>query len=116
MPVLSRVLGVATAGFGVLEFARPDLYGTAAGLGPPSRALRTLHHTLGVRDVVIGVGMTLAPAGTPLRTVTAVRVFSDLTDAVAFGLNAPADKRAKSLAVALGYAGLCALSLRWADR
>ncbi|HEX8498392.1 MAG TPA: hypothetical protein VF661_14450, partial [Actinomycetales bacterium] len=109
-------LGVATAAFGVLELAKPDLYGKAAGLGPPSRALRTLHHTLGVRDLAIGIGMTVAPAGAPLRTVTIVRVFSDLTDAFAFGLDAPADKRAKSLAVALGYASLCALSLRWTGR
>jgi hypothetical protein len=117
MPVLSRVLGVATVGFGVLEIAKPDLYGKAAGLGPPSRALRTLHHSLGVRDVVIGLGMAVAPAGPALRAVTVGRVVSDLTDAVSFGLNAPdGATRAKSLAVATGYAALCALSLRWASK
>ncbi len=112
MPVLSRVLGVATAGFGVLEFVKTDLYGSAAGLGSPSRALRTLHHSLGARDVVIGLGMALAPAGPQLQAATVMRIVSDLTDAVSFGLNAPdSDKRVKSLAVALGYGALCALSL-----
>lgn len=117
MPVLSRVLGVATAGVGVLEFVKTDLYTNAAGLGPSSRALRAFHQSLGARDVAIGLGMTFAPAGPRLQAVTVMRILSDLTDAVSFGLNAPdADKRAKSLAVALGYGALCALSLRGAGK
>jgi hypothetical protein len=47
---------------------------------------------------------------------TQFRIVSDLTDAVSFGLNAPTrDKKLKSLGVALGYAALSALSLRWVD-
>ncbi|MCW2582608.1 MAG: hypothetical protein JWQ53_1398 [Klenkia sp.] len=115
MPVLSRVLGVATAGVGVLEFVKTDLYGNAAGLGKPSVALRTLHQSLGARDIAIGLAMTVAPAGPQLQAATVMRIVSDLTDAVSFGLNAPTgDKKAKSLAVALGYAALCAVSLQGA--
>jgi hypothetical protein len=111
------VLGVATIGFGVLELVKPDLYGKAVGLGAPSRGLRTLHHSLGARDVVSGLALTFAPDGAPLRVATQFRIISDLTDAVSFGLNAPTrDKKLKSLGVTLGYAALNTLSLRWVDR
>ena len=117
MPVPSRVLGVATTAFGLLEFARPDLWGRAAGLGGPSAAMRTWHHTLGARDVVSGVAMLAAPAGPALQAATLFRIVSDLTDALAFGINAPtATFKAKAAGIAAGYAALNALSLRWAGK
>ena len=85
MPVLSRVLGVSTIAFGALEFAKPDLWAKPTGITGPSPAMRTWHQTLGARDVVSGLAMTLAPAGPALRAATLFRIVSDATDALAFG-------------------------------
>jgi hypothetical protein len=75
--------------------------------------MTTWHQTLGVRDVLSGLAMTLAPAGPALRAATLFRIVSDVTDAVAFGLNAPEGRlKAKAVGVTLGYAALNALSLR----
>ncbi len=117
MPVPSRLLGVATTAFGLLEFARPDVWGRAAGLGGPSPAMRTWHHTLGARDLASGLTLAFAPAGPALRAATLFRIVSDLTDAVAFGINAPGPgRKGKALAATLGFAALAALSLRRAGR
>ena len=89
MPVLSRVLGVATIATGVLEFAKPDLWAKPTGIVGPSPAMRTWHQTLGARDVLSGLAMTFAPAGPALRAATLFRIVSDATDALAFGINAP---------------------------
>jgi hypothetical protein len=117
MPVPSRLLGLATTATGLLEFARPDVWGGPAGLGGASPAMRTWHHTLGARDLASGLALTFAPAGPALRVATGFRIVSDLTDAVAFAINAPDPARkAKALGVTLGYATLAALSLRRAGR
>ena len=89
MPVLSRVLGVTTIATGVLEFAKPDLWAKPTGIVGPSPAMRTWHQTLGARDVISGLAMTFAPAGPALRAATLFRIVSDVTDAFAFGINAP---------------------------
>jgi hypothetical protein len=79
--------------------------------------MRTWHHTLGARDLASGLALTFAPAGQALRVATGFRIVSDLTDAVAFAINAPDPARkAKALGVTLGYATLAALSLRRAGR
>lgn len=117
MPALSRILGVTTIGFGVLELAKPDLWAEPTGLGPPSPALRAWHHTLGARDVISGLAMTFAPAGPALRAATLFRIVSDVTDAFAFAVNAPdAARKGKAAGAALGYAALNALSLRRTGR
>ena len=117
MPVLSRVLGVATIATGVLEFAKPDLWSKPTGISGPSPAMRTWHQTLGARDVVSGLAMVVAPAGPALHAATLFRIVSDCTDAFAFGINAPSGRlKAKAAGVALGYAAANALSLRWAGR
>ena len=117
MPLLSRALGVATLATGLIEFVKPDVWAKPTGLGTLSPAMRTWHHTLGARDVVSGVAMLAAPAGPALRTATLFRIVSDLTDAVAFGINAPGSARkVKALGATFGYAGLAALSLRKAGR
>jgi hypothetical protein len=117
VPLLSRALGVATLSFGVLEFAKPDVWARPAGLGGISPATRTWHHTLGARDVTSGIAQLFAPAGPALRAATLFRIVSDLTDAVAFGVNAPgAGRKAKTAGAAMGYAALNALSLRWTGR
>lgn len=117
MPVLSRVLAAATIATGALELAKPDLWAKPAGLGQPSPAMRAWHHTLGARDVFSGLAMMFSPAGPALRAATLFRIVSDVTDALAFGINAPDDKhKAKTAGIALGYGAVNALSLRWAGR
>ena len=117
MPVLSRVLGVTTIATGVLEFVKPDLWAKPSGISGPSPAMRTWHQTLGARDVISGLAMTFAPAGPALRAATLFRIVSDTTDALAFGINAPeARLKAKAAGVALGYAAVNALSLRWSGK
>lgn len=117
MPLLSRALGVATVATGVLEFARPDLWAKPSGIAGPSPAMRTWHQTLGARDVMSGLAMTFAPAGPALRAATFFRIASDASDALAFGINAPeARLKVKAAGIALGYAALNAVSLRWTGR
>ena len=117
MPVLSRVLGVTTIAFGALELAKPDLWAEPTGITGPSPAMRTWHHTLGIRDVVSGLAMTFAPAGPALRAATLFRIVSDSTDALAFGINAPSARlKGKAVGAALGYAAVNALSLRWVGK
>jgi hypothetical protein len=117
MPVLSRVLGVTTIAFGALEIVKPDLWAEPTGIVGPSPAMRTWHHTLGIRDVVSGLAMTFAPAGPALRAATLFRIVSDSSDALAFGINAPGARlKGKAVGAALGYAAVNALSLRWAGK
>jgi hypothetical protein len=117
MPIPSRLLGLTTTAVGLYEFARPDLWGRPTGLGGPSPAMQTWHHTLGGRDVVSGLALTFAPPGPALRAATLFRIVSDLTDALAFGINAPdAARKGKALGVTLGYAALAALSFKQAGR
>lgn len=117
MAVISRALGVTTIAVGLVELARPAIWGERTGLGGPSPAMRTWHHTLGVRDVVSGVALIAAPVGPQLHAATWYRILSDLTDAVAFGVNAPgAVGKGKAAGAALGYAAVGALTLRWARR
>ena len=117
MPALTRTLGIATAAFGVLELAKPDVWSKPTGVVGPSPAMRAWHHTLGARDVVSGLALLLAPAGPALRAATLFRIASDLSDAVGFGLNAPdARHRAKAVGAAVGFAALNALTLRTGNR
>jgi hypothetical protein len=115
MPVLSRALGVVTIATGALEFTKPDLWAKPTGIVGPSPAMRTWHQTLGARDVLSGLAMVFAPAGPALRAATLFRIVSDVTDALAFGINAPdARLKVKAAGIALGYGAANALSLRWA--
>lgn len=113
MPVLPRLLGVATTAIGALELAKPDLWSRPTGITGPSAAMRAWHHTVGARDVVSGPALLLGPAGGPLRAALLFRIVSDITDAVGAGINAPvAAGRAKAAGAALGYAALNAVALR----
>ncbi|NYJ07463.1 hypothetical protein [Petropleomorpha daqingensis] len=117
MPVLTRSLGIATAAFGLLELAKPDLWSKPTGVVGPSPAMRAWHHTLGARDVASGLALLFAPQGAPLRAASVYRIASDLSDAVGFGLNAPdAGRRVKAVGAAVGFAALNALALRVDNR
>ena len=118
MPVLSRVLGVATIAFGALEFAKPDLWAKPTGIVGPSPGDADLAPDPRAPATSSPAWRwPLAPAGPALRAATLFRIVSDSTDALAFGLNAPGARlKAKAVGAALGYAALNALSLRWAGK
>ena len=105
-----RVLGAATAAYSAAVVARPEVLTTPTGLGD-TLATHALSRAVGARDLVSGVAVALAPAGTPLRLALLARVAMDLGDA-ALGLAAP-DKatRTKVVAIALGWAAVNALAL-----
>src|SRR5947209_15738659 len=93
MDRLPRVLGVLTAAYSVVIIARPEVLARPCGLTGPggraSAAVRTLIGGIGARDVAIGTAMVLAKRGPALQTAVAARVFSDVADAVVFGLQLP---------------------------
>ncbi|MGW0891586.1 DUF4267 domain-containing protein [Saccharopolyspora sp. NPDC002578] len=113
--LLSRVLGVATAAYGAAVVVSPALLARPAGLipqreqTPPSVA--ALCRTVGVRDVASGVAMATARSTTALRVAVAVRVASDLGDAVVLATSvSDREVRAKAVAVALTWGVLCGAS------
>ena len=119
MQLLPRILGGITVAYSLLITVRPEVLARPCGLtGPDGRAspgVRTLIGGIGVRDVAIGSAMMCAPRGPALRSAVAARVFSDAADAVVFGARLPArEQRPKVAGFAVFWAGLCAVSARWA--
>lgn len=118
---IPRLLGAATAGYSVAIVARPELFLRPTGLladhDRPSVGQRALTTAIGGRDLVSGLAMLLAPAGTPLRTAIAARVGADVVDVAVLGSQLPErDAREKATMVAAGWGALCALSVLAADR
>jgi hypothetical protein len=118
--MVPRALGVLTAAYGAYTLARPQSLARVAGLvtpeRPPSRATRNLGWAIGMRDLVSGAAMILAPPGNPLRAALAVRVACDAGDAVGFGVAVPRSSRAKVIAVAAGWGLICATALAYTGR
>jgi hypothetical protein len=115
-----RLLGALTLAYGAAVAARPQVLTKPAGLetaaGPSPRA-RRVARAIGMRDVLSGAAMVLAPAGRPLQRAVAVRVACDLGDVVCFGLGSPgARNKAKAVGAASGWALLCASSWPAAGR
>ena len=119
--ILRRVLGFITAVYSVAIGLRPVLLARPCGLaeGPDQRqvspAVRTLIGGIGARDAAIGTAMVLAPRGAALRLAILARVASDVGDVAFFGSRLPdPSRRARIAGFAAVWAGLCALSARWA--
>ncbi|WNV89206.1 hypothetical protein [Umezawaea sp. Da 62-37] len=106
-----RALGAATAVYSAAVIAKPQVLTGPTGLGD-SPASRTLGTAVGVRDLVSGLAVALAPSGVPLRLALLTRVAMDIGDSVVLGLAAP-DRatRAKVVGIALGWAAINALAL-----
>lgn len=114
--LLPRALGVATLGYGGYTLSRPQSLSAVAGLADraaPTRASLALGRLVGIRDLLSGTAMITAPAGTPLRAAIIARVACDVTDAIGLSASAPRSFRPKVLAVTLGWAAVCAASVRW---
>jgi hypothetical protein len=115
---IPRIVGLLTAIYGVSAILMPGVIGRHGGYhGWESResGVRLLSAVVGVRDVVSGVAIVLAPRGDALLAALAARVAFDLSDCVAFGtlLPAPAARR-KIAAVAAGWGALAAVSALFA--
>ncbi|MGD9990231.1 hypothetical protein [Pseudonocardia sp.] len=109
----ARFLGAATATYAAATLARPSVLARPLRMGT-SPATDTLARAVGVRDLASGVAM-VAATGHAGVVASAMRIGSDLGDAVVFGLSdLPADARRKAVGVALGWAALnsAALALR----
>lgn len=118
---IPRLLGAATAAYSVAITAKPELLLRPTNLiadgETPRGGLRALTMAIGGRDLVSGLAMVFAPAGTPLRTAIAARVGADVVDLAALGSQLPdRDAREKATMVAAGWGALCALSTLAADR
>ncbi|MET9887327.1 hypothetical protein ABZZ20_30160 [Streptomyces sp. NPDC006430] len=116
---LNRVLGMATALYGVGIALRPRWLAAPCGLpmradGSVPPATRVLVAALGARDAAIGAAMVAARDARSRRLVTACRIASDLSDALVFGTMPAGDRasRTKAAAIALSWGALCAWSLR----
>ncbi|GAA1910200.1 hypothetical protein GCM10009716_20080 [Streptomyces sodiiphilus] len=108
---LLRMVGVATALYGVAVTLRPGLLARPSGLTDEDG--RTAPHTaislrpLAWRDAASGLAMALAPEGPALRAVAMARVASDFGDAVLLGATMPDPvTRAKAVAISVGWGAL----------
>ena len=108
---LLRALGAATCAYGAAAAYRPGLLARPLGLvdshGPvgPYHALAV--RPMAWRDAATGLAMLVAPKGPALATVTAVRIASDVGDALLFGAALPGRfRRAGAVTSALGWAAL----------
>ena len=106
----ARALGAAPAGYAITTLVRPSVLARPAMLGS-SGSVDVLVRAVGARDAASGLAIAIAPAGTPQRLALAVRVLSDLGDAVSFGTaDLPAEARRKAVGVALVWGAVNALA------
>ncbi|HEX6339344.1 MAG TPA: hypothetical protein VFZ85_20485 [Jiangellaceae bacterium] len=118
MTWIPRALGLATAAYGASVLRRPSVLLRPTGLAPgePSAALSATARAVAGRDLVSGLVMAGAPAGSGLRTAIAIRVGCDLSDTVLFSAVLRGPERTRSVAVAAGWGILCGLSALAARR
>ncbi|HYW29739.1 MAG TPA: hypothetical protein VE824_08015 [Gaiellales bacterium] len=110
-----RLVGVLTAIYGVSALVRPDVIARHGDLASPDDARSGVHllsAIVGIRDLVSGAAIVVAPAGGVLLGALSARVALDTGDALAFGRLLPtARARRKVTAIALGWAAVTALSM-----
>lgn len=116
MNLLPRLLGVATAVYGLVALVQPRIMARQVGMLEPdggvSDQFRVAAGLIGVRDVASAGFLALAPAGAPLRTAIVFRSVFDAGDAVLFGTLSPTPQARRKAALTAGvWSALCALSL-----
>ncbi|MEU6311568.1 DUF4267 domain-containing protein [Streptomyces sp. NPDC047014] len=115
---LPRVLGAATALYGVAIMVRPEWLAKPCDLpldpeGRPTQQTGLLIRAIGARDTCIGIAMAAAGSESARRTATWCRIAADTADAALFGVLLDSRQaRRKAAGFALSWASLCALSLR----
>lgn len=114
---LLRAVGAATAVYGAVVTAWPDLLARPSGLvlderGRTARDTRVALRPLAWRDAASGLALACAPQGAALRTAALVRIAADLGDAVLLGATLPErDKRLKAVAVSVAWGALSVAGL-----
>lgn len=116
MTLIPRILGAATAAYGLASLVRPRILARPVAMVEPDGslgpAIRVAAGLIGIRDIAAGGWLALAPQGPQLRTAIIARVLLDAGDAVLFGTLSPTpEARRRSAAVAGGWSALCALRL-----
>jgi hypothetical protein len=113
-----RIVGLLTAVYGVSAVLKPDVIARHGELAEPSdrrSAVALLSVTIGIRDLVSGIAIVLAPAGGVLLAALGARVAFDAGDAASFGRLLPTRfARRKVAAIAVGWGAISALSMIWA--
>lgn len=110
-----RIVGLLTAVYGVSAVVRPDVISRHGELASPDdrrSGVHLLSAIVGIRDVVSGAAILIAPAGGVLLGALGARVALDAGDAAAFGRLLPTPRaRRKVAAIALGWAAVAAFSM-----
>ncbi|MEV0333396.1 hypothetical protein [Nocardia sp. NPDC050717] len=81
----SRILGVATAAYGVAVAVRPEILVRPSGLGTGAESgLRTLARSVALRDVCSGLALATATGSRARAVAAAVRIGADAADTAVF--------------------------------
>ena len=105
-----QVMGALTAAYGIALIVRPEVLIGPVKIADFDTGARVAR-ALGVRDVVSGLAMVVAPPGPLLAVAVAARVASDLSDAASFQGLAPDTQTRRNVALAAtGWAAACAVA------
>ena len=105
-----QLMGLLTAAYGGALIAKPEVLIRPVGIEDHDTGARVAR-VLGIRDVLSGLAMIVAPPGPALAVAVAARVASDLSDAASFqGLAPDAQARRKVALAAIGWAAACAIT------
>lgn len=105
-----QIMGLLTAAYGIALIVQPEVLIRPVGIADEEDGAR-IARVLGVRDVVSGLALVVAPPGPALAVAVAARVASDLSDAGSFqGLAPDASSRRKVAIAAVGWATACAVT------
>ncbi len=110
-----RIVGLLTALYGVSAVLKPGVIARHGELDSPSdrrSAVALLSATIGIRDLISGIAIVLAPAGGALLAALGARVTIDAGDAATFGRLLPTRAgRRKVAAIALAWGAVSALAM-----
>ncbi|GAB3106270.1 hypothetical protein GCM10027160_01630 [Streptomyces calidiresistens] len=114
-----RLIGAATAAYGLAVAVRPELLARPSGLvdriGQVAPETATSLRPLAWRDAANGLAMALAPNRSALKAATALRIASDFGDAVLLAATLPERRHrigAVAVSVAWGALSVAALASR----
>jgi len=108
----SRLMSLATAGYGVFALAQPSHLPKALEADPEDRSgLELLAQAYGVRDLAVSALGVFGRSGGAVTTAMLMRIAMDLGDAGLLAARTEGRVRGKVLAVTVGWASLNALAL-----
>ena len=108
----SRLMSLATAGYGVFALVQPAHLPKALEADPEDRAgLELLAQAYGVRDLAVSALGVLGRSNGAVTTAMLMRIAMDLGDAGLLALRTEGRVQRKVLAATLGWASLNALAL-----